>query len=100
MSHFKYVILADSLRKMNNGKTTLIFGSIVVVGALTGVALAILLKQVLEDREKDLFVIGTHDNSVNSRNDVVKAAYGHSAFGEISSSNGGTTNLKFKLKYI
>jgi hypothetical protein len=100
MSHFKYVILEDGLREMNHGKTNLIFGSIVVAGALTGVALAILLKQVLEDREKDLFVIGTHDNSVNGRNDVVKSAYGHNAFGETSSSIGGTTNLKFNFKYI
>jgi hypothetical protein len=45
---------------MNHSKTTLLLGSIVVAGALTGVALAILLKQFLEDREMDLSVIGTH----------------------------------------
>jgi hypothetical protein len=56
---------------MNHGKTTLLFGSIVVVGALTGVTLAILLKQFLEDREKDLSVIGTHGNSVHGENDCI-----------------------------
>jgi hypothetical protein len=86
---------------MNHGKTTLIFGSILVVGTLTGVALAILLKQNLEDREKDLFVIGTHGNSLHlfvigthGKNELVKSADDHSVFGETISSN-GTTNLKF-----
>jgi len=54
---------------MNHGKTTLLFCSIVVAGALTGVALAILLKQFIEDREKDLSVIGTLGNSVHGKND-------------------------------
>lgn len=94
MWHFKYAILEDSLREMNHGKTTLLFGSIVIAGALTGVALAILLKQFLEDTEKDLSIIGTHGNSVHGKNHVVKSAYGPSAFSvsETSSSNGGTTN--------
>jgi len=79
---------------MNHGKTTLLLGSIVVAGALTGVALAILLKQYLDDREKDLYIIGTLGNSVPGKNDVVKNAYGPSAFNvsETTSSNGGTTN--------
>jgi F0F1-type ATP synthase assembly protein I len=79
---------------MNHGKTTLLFGSIVVAGALTGVVLAILLKQFLDDREKDLSVIGTLGNSVAGKNDVVKSAYGPSAssVNETTSSNGGTTN--------
>ena len=51
-----------------------------VAGALTGVALAILLKQFLEDREMDLSVIGTHGNSVHGKRDEVKNAYGPSAF--------------------
>jgi len=65
---------------MNHSKTTLLLGSIVVAGALTGVALAILLKQFLEDREMDLSVIGTHGNSVHGKKDGVKSAYGPSAF--------------------
>lgn len=79
---------------MNHGKTTLLFGSIVVAGALMGVALAILLKQFLDDREKDLSVIDTLGNSVPGKNGVVKGTYGLSAFSvnETSSSNGGTTN--------
>jgi hypothetical protein len=79
---------------MNHGKTTLLFGSIVVAGALTGVALAILLKQLLDDREKDLSVIGTLGNSVPGKNDVTKSAYGPSAFSvsETTSSDRGTTN--------
>jgi len=77
---------------MNHSKTTLLFGSIVVAGALTGVALAILLKQ--EDIEMDLWVIGTHGNSVHGKNDVVKSAYGPSAFSlnETIPLNGGTLN--------
>ena len=63
---------------MNHSKTTLLLGSIVVAGALTGVALAILLEQFLEDREMDLSVIGTH--SVHGKKDGVKSAYGPSAF--------------------
>jgi hypothetical protein len=91
---FKYATLEDGLLEMNHCKTTLIFGSIVVAGALTGVALAILLQQFLEDREKDVSVIGTHGNSIHGKNDVVKSAYGPSAFSvsETTSSNGGTTN--------
>ena len=65
---------------MNHSKTTLLLGSIVVAGALTGVALAILLKQFLEDRGMDLSVIGTHGNSVHGKKDGVKSAYGPSAF--------------------
>lgn len=83
---------------MNYGKTTLIFGSIVVAGALTGVALAILLQQFLEYRHKDAFIIGTHGNSVRGVNDVkgVKGVNGPSVLGvsETSSNgaNGGATN--------
>jgi hypothetical protein len=65
---------------MNHGKTTLLFGSIVVAGALTGVALGIALKQFLEDRETDLSVIGTHGNSVHGKNDIVKNGYAPSTF--------------------
>lgn len=63
MNHFKYIILEDSLREMNHGKTTLVFASIVVAGALTGVASAILLHQVV-------FVIDTHGTSVHGANGV------------------------------
>ena len=98
MKHLKYVILEDSLREMNHGKTTLVFASIVVAGALTGVALAILLQQFLEYRHNDVFVIGNHETSVHGANDVkgVKGANGLGAFGvsETSSNdaNGGTPN--------
>jgi len=88
---------------MNHSKTTLLFGSIVVAGALTGLALAILLKQFLEDREMDLWVIGTQGNSVHGKNDVVKSAYGPSAFSlnETTPSNGGTTNpALWSLKFM
>ena len=61
---------------MNHDKTTLLFGSIVVAGALTGAALAILLKQFLDDREKDLSIIGTP-----GKNDV-KSAHGPGAFSD------------------
>jgi hypothetical protein len=49
---------------MIHGKTSLIFASIVVAGALTGVALAILLQQLLVYRHQDMLVIGTRGSSV------------------------------------
>ena len=53
---------------MNHGKTTLIFASIVVAGALTGVALALLLQQLLVYRHQDMPVIGTRGTSVECAN--------------------------------
>jgi len=53
---------------MNHGKTTLIFASIVVAGALTGVALALLLQQLLVYRYQDMPVIGTRGTSVEGAN--------------------------------
>ncbi|MFZ0510142.1 MAG: hypothetical protein WAM14_00935 [Candidatus Nitrosopolaris sp.] len=82
MKHFKYIILEDSLREVNHGKTTLVFASIVVAGALTGVALAILLQQSLAFRHQDVFALGTHETSVHGVNGV-KGANG---------ANGGTAN--------
>jgi hypothetical protein len=53
---------------MDHCKTTLIFASIVVAGALTGVALALLLQQLLVYRHQDMPVIITRGASVEGAN--------------------------------
>ena len=55
---------------MNHGKMTLIIASIVVVGALTGVASAMLLQQVLALRHHHVFVLGTPGSSVGGANGI------------------------------
>src|SRR6266704_3817244 len=55
---------------MNHGKMTLIIASIVVVGALTGVASAMLLQQVLAFRHHHVFVLGTPGSSVGGANGI------------------------------
>ena len=55
---------------MNHGKMTLIIASIVVVGALTGVASAMLLQQVLAFRHHHVLVLGTPGSSVGGANGI------------------------------
>jgi hypothetical protein len=55
---------------MNHGKTTLAIALVVVAGALTGVALAILLQQALAYRHKHVYVLATPGTSVDGANGV------------------------------
>ena len=56
---------------MNHSKTTLAIASIVVAGALTGVALAILLQQALAHRNQHVYALGTPGTSVDGANGVI-----------------------------
>jgi hypothetical protein len=53
---------------MNHSKTTLTIASIMVAGALTGVALAILLQQALPYRHQHVYALGTPGTSVDGAN--------------------------------
>jgi hypothetical protein len=55
---------------MNHGKTTLAIALVVVAGALTGVALAILLQQALAYRHHHVYVLATPGTSVDDANGV------------------------------
>ena len=55
---------------MNRSKTTLAIASIMVAGALTGVALAILLQQSLPYRHQHVYGHGTLGTSVDGANGV------------------------------
>ena len=55
---------------MNHSKTTLAIASIMVAGALTGVALAILLQQAFAHRHQPLYALGTPRISVDGANGV------------------------------
>jgi hypothetical protein len=55
---------------MNHGKMTLIIASIVVVGAVTGVASAMLLQQALAFRHHNVFVLGNPGSSVGGVNGI------------------------------
>jgi hypothetical protein len=55
---------------MNHGKTTLAIALVVVAGALTGVALAILLQQALAYRHHHVYVLATPGTSVDGANGV------------------------------
>lgn len=59
---------------MNNSKTTLAIASIIAVGALTGVALAILLQQALADRHQHVYALGTPGTSVDGANGANNAS--------------------------
>jgi hypothetical protein len=62
---------------MNHSKTTLAIALIIVAGALTGVALAILLQQALAYRHQHVYALGTPATSV----DGVSTANGISTHG-------------------
>ncbi len=62
---------------MNHSKTTLAIALIIVAGALTGVALAILLQQALAYRHQHVYALGTPGISV----DGVSTANGISTHG-------------------
>ena len=53
---------------MNRSKTTLAIASFMVAGALTGVALAILLQQSLPYRHQHVYGLGTPGTSVDGAN--------------------------------
>ena len=53
---------------MNRSKSTLAIASIMVAGALTGVALAILLQQGLPYRHQQVYGLGTPGTSVDGAN--------------------------------
>jgi hypothetical protein len=53
---------------MNRSKTTLAIASIMVAGALTGIALAILLQQSLPYRHQHVYGLGTPGTSVDGAN--------------------------------
>jgi hypothetical protein len=53
---------------MNRSKSTLAIASIMVAGALTGVALAILLQQGLPYRHQHVYGLGTPGTSVDGAN--------------------------------
>jgi hypothetical protein len=55
---------------MNHGKTTLAIALVVVAGALTGVALAILLQQALAYRHHHVYVLATPGTSFDGANGV------------------------------
>ena len=55
---------------MNHGKTTLAIALVVFAGALTGVALAILLHQALAYRHQHVYVLATPGTSVDGANGV------------------------------
>jgi len=65
VKHFKYRILKIPSEKMNHSKTTLAIALIIVAGALTGVALAILLQQALAYRHQHVYALGTPGTSVD-----------------------------------
>jgi hypothetical protein len=73
---------------MNHGKTTLAIALVVVAGALTGVALAILLQQSLPYRHQHVYDLGTPGTSVDGASGALgvngnnaKAAIGISSHG-------------------
>lgn len=73
---------------MNRSKKTLAIASIMVAGALTGVALAILLQQALPYRHQHVYGLGTPGTSVDGANgalgvngDNANAAIGISSHG-------------------
>jgi hypothetical protein len=55
---------------MNHSKTTLAIASIVVAGALSGVALGVLLQQTLAYRHQHEYALGTLGTNVDGVNGV------------------------------
>jgi hypothetical protein len=80
---------------MNHGKMTLTIASIMVAGALTGVALAILLQQALSYRHQHVYALGTPGTSVDDANGANGASgvNGNNANGANGISSHGSNGL-------
>ena len=76
---------------MNHSKTTLAIALIIVAGALTGVALAILLQQALAYRHQHVYALGTPGTSVDGANDV-KGVNGVNGASGVNGNNGNAAN--------
>jgi hypothetical protein len=76
---------------MNRSKTTLAIASFMVAGALTGVALAILLQQSLAYRHQHVYSLGTPGTSVDGANGAlgVNGNNPNAAIGIISQGHNG-----------
>ena len=77
---------------MNHSRTTLAVASIMVAGALTGVALAILLQQSLAYRHQHVYGLGTPGTSVDGANGAL-GVNGNNANAAIGISSHGLNGL-------
>ena len=78
---------------MNRSKTTLAIASFMVAGALTGVALAILLQQSLPYRHQHVYSLGTPGTSVDGANAYALGVNGNNANAAIGIISHGPNGL-------